>query len=184
MSLYRQLLSLFLGSMCLASFLAAFFLGIQMVLIVPSQHPALAATMEPAAASATLPQELLLPGRETAIPIIPNSLQTGEWILPTNGVSLLQQSETASQLGYIMYGHNWPALLGSLSQAQLGETIRLRFANQEEKIYVIQTKFIVSPQRVDVLHMATQPDSLLIYTCTGLFDRNRLVVVAQEVMSD
>lgn len=180
MSLLRQLVSLFLGTVSLTSFLAAVFLAIQMVVIVPGQHPALAAAEVTDTPVTALPQAILLPHQTSGLPIIPNMIESGEWVLPTNGVSLLDWSQTDSFAGYILYGHNWPALLGSLSQVKLGEELVLRYADQKEKTYRIYSKFVVSPQRVDVLRMAAQPGTVLIYTCTGLFDRDRLVVVAQE----
>jgi len=127
----------------------------------------------------TLPTQLVLPDQRIDLPIIPAQIQNQEWQLSNHGISLLQTSLPASSSGLIMYGHNWRSLLSGLNNVKIGEKINLIYPDGNVAQYTIQSILVVEPNRLDVLNLAT-PNTLLLYTCTGFLDSERLVVLATK----
>ena len=80
----------------------------------------------------------------------------------------------------VFYGHSWPNILGPLKKVQLGQSVHLVYANGQTKKYVTSQIKTVSSNATDIL-LPTANDQLTIYTCTGFFDIQRLVVVAKPV---
>jgi LPXTG-site transpeptidase (sortase) family protein len=172
MSLARQLLTVFFGVLCVAFSLQTVFLTTQRFLTKPSSHPLI--TTKPNEPS--VPQALLLPTHAEPLPIIVTPVQNNDWQVSTKGVSLMQSSLTSH--GKVLYGHNWPNLLGSLHQAEVGSSIQIRYSDLKQEAYTVQSMFTVEPSQLNVLELAKDPDTLLIYTCSGWLDQERLVVVA------
>jgi len=201
MSLQRQLLVILFAFLSLAFFFKAGFLTIQHFLIIPSNHPLLVqAQMESGALVGTgtastsaeisqtvlttppnTPVEIELPNEHIDLPIFPTTLEKGTWTVSTQGVSLLEPNGEAPEehSGLILYGHNWSVLLGRLHQAKLGQTMTLTFPKRKDT-YQIVSMFTVNPDQLDVLNLA-QPNTVLLYTCTGFMDSQRLVVLAQKL---
>lgn len=126
----------------------------------------------------TLPIQLVIPDLRIDLPIIPARLENQTWQLTNQGVSLLQSPLTNST-GLIIYGHNWKSLLGNLHEVKLGQTVSLQYSDGNIHNYRVETIMTVSPTRLDVLDFAEQ-DTVLIYTCTGFLDSQRLVVIARR----
>lgn len=127
-----------------------------------------------------LPIEFVMPDQRIDLSVIPAQIQDQQWQLSNHGVSLLQTAmPTGEGQGLIMYGHNWRSLLGSLHKAKIGEKINLIYADGNVVQYTIQSMITVSPKRLDVLNLA-KADTLLVYTCTGFLDSERLVVLAHK----
>ncbi|GEM_PF-1488041 len=127
-----------------------------------------------------LPIQLVIPDQRIDLPIIPAQLQNQEWQLSNQGVSLLQTPlPIGKERGLILYGHNWKSLLGDLHKTEIGQKISVQYPDGNIDHYSVQSIFTVSPSRLDVLDLA-QPDTLLIYTCTGFLDSQRLVILAHR----
>lgn len=127
-----------------------------------------------------LPIELVIPDQRIDLPIIPAKLQDQEWQLSNQGVSLLQTALPAQKpRGHIIYGHNWRSLLGELHQVKIGGKINLIYGNGNIDQYTVQSIMTVDPKRLDVLDLA-KDGTLLLYTCTGFLDSQRLVVLAHK----
>ena len=161
------------------------FLTIQHFVILPSSQPLYAyadSTRNSKQSDQTqdnTPVQVSIPDHQINLPIVPSSLVNGEWQVTTQGVSLANSDKISDSSGYVMFGHDWPVLLGRMRQATIGQTITLTFRNGKTKTYKIVTAFNVNPNQVDVLDMA-KAHTLLIYTCNGVLDSKRFVVVAQE----
>lgn len=179
MSLQRQLLVILLALISGVSLIRAGFLTVQRFLTKPSYHPLLAEIQQ----KPTLPSALKLPHQPATLPIIPTTVLNGVWSLSGDGVSLLEENSGQNDTGYIMYGHNWQSLLGSLNQTQIGETITLTYPTGKTETYIVHSKFSVPANRLDVLGLANA-QTLLIYTCSGFLDTQRLVVLAQRQSQD
>lgn len=126
-----------------------------------------------------LPSQLVMPDVRIDLPIIPARLEDQQWQLNNTGVSLLQSPLLSDKHGLILYGHNWSSLLGSLHQTKIGQKFSLVYSDGNIEHYVIQSILTVSPDRLDVLDLAKE-DALIIYTCTGFLDTQRLVVIAHR----
>jgi sortase (surface protein transpeptidase) len=123
----------------------------------------------------TIPDQLIIDTLSINLPVKPVYVNYRNWPLINNGVALVANpQQIITSKVYLFYGHNWPALLGPLSKAQTGNLIALKLAGQEH-YYRIDQKLIVSKQ-AKLPDLSTHP--VWIYTCTGLFDQNRLLVSA------
>lgn len=184
MTLRRELIIIVCSIVSFVCLTKAGFLTIQRFLIVPSSY-SLQAQAKSNDNRMTLPDnhvpvKIVIPSHQIELPIVPSSLLNGDWQVTDKGVSLLSNDPSkASQQGFIMYGHNWPALLGRLQKAQIGEAIILSYENDAPETYKIESVFKVSPNQLDVLQLA-KPNTLLLYTCTGFLDNQRLVVLATK----
>lgn len=189
MSLQRQLSIIIFSGLSAFFVFKASFLLLQRFLIIPSQpiksaeipfsqSPAIPATFT--TRETQLPTQLTISKQQINLPITPASIINGEWQLSTTGISLLQtQPLTDSAHGYILYGHNWPVLLGNLQRTRIGDTLSLSYTGGEQDNYLITSKFTVTPTQLDILNLA-QPNTVLLYTCTGFMDSRRLIVLAEK----
>src|SRR3972149_12120618 len=74
----------------------------------------------------SLPATISLPDLGLTLPVIPAQIISNVWPTTTAGVSYLFTSARPGDTGNsIFYGHNWPRLLGKLSQVELGAIITI-----------------------------------------------------------
>jgi len=181
MSLFRRNLIAVCLLMSFASLAFSGFLFLRRFSVSPIDTQLLPqAQAEVAPAKDVLPIEFVMPNQRIDLSVIPAQIQDQEWQLSNHGVSLLQTAlPAAADRGLIMYGHNWRSVLANLHQAKIGEKIHLIYADGNVVEYTIQSMIIVSPKQLDVLNMA-KADTLLVYTCTGFLDSERLVVLARK----
>jgi len=124
------------------------------------------------------PTKLIIKDLELELPIYPASLDNGKWQATTQGVSYLVSSIQPGELGNsILYGHNWPNLLGKLHKVKPGGEITIVFADASEKNFTIEYTSVVTPDQTHILN-PTDDRRLTLYTCTGIFDNKRFVVTA------
>ncbi|HZZ98688.1 MAG TPA: sortase [Candidatus Saccharimonadia bacterium] len=184
MTLRRELITITCIFLSVVFAFKAGFLTIQHFLVVPSEFSVHALEEQQYADAsithprAQLPSRLILPDERIDLPIFQSAILNGEWQLSTKGVSILSTTTHATrQEGYILYGHNWPVLLGNVSKAKIGEPLLLEYPDGSSEQYKIESVFRVSPKSVDVLDLA-KSQTVLLYTCTGFLDTERLVVLA------
>jgi len=140
-----------------------------------SQTPALTAEIK----EEEIPQRIIIPQIKLDLTITPAKIVNNHWQTSEEGASYLLGSGIPGQKGnVIIYGHNKSLLLGPIRWLKEGEEIKIINRQGEEYIYsIIQTK-TVTPEAVAIL--APSEDAILtLYTCTGFFDRERWVIVAQ-----
>lgn len=126
----------------------------------------------------TKPVKLIIADLNIDLPIYPAKIEKNKWEATTKGVSYLASSPSPSEVGNsILYGHNWPNLLGSLTKAKPGQRIQIIFDNGATKNFIIEKTAIVSPKQISVLSQ-TADRRITVYTCTGFFDQNRFVATA------
>lgn len=125
-----------------------------------------------------LPTRLAIPSLQINLPIYPAKLQNRRWATSSHGVSYLSSTPLPGQPGNsILYGHNWPRLLGKLTQATSGQRLTVDFSDGTTQHFTITQLSQVVPDHTDILN-PTPHSQLTLYTCTGFLDRHRLVVVA------
>lgn len=117
--------------------------------------------------------------KDIELPIEDGRIQNGRWPLSNDSLVYLKDSGVVGQTGNaVIYGHNWDNLLGFLKNIKPGEKIRLTSSNNEHYSYIVETVQEVSADQTHILS-PTDDKRLTLYTCSGLFDRKRLVVVAK-----
>lgn len=107
------------------------------------------------------------------IPITKAQIQDGQWIVPDNSVSMYSQNGNT-----VIYGHDWPNLLGKLSTLKDGDEIQIQ-TKQKVQSYKIDQVYIVSPDDLSVLD-TDKKGLLFIYTCAGADDNRRFIIRAEK----
>jgi len=123
-------------------------------------------------------KSISIPSLNIDLPIIPATITAKVWGTTSSGVSYLSTSPVPGEVGNsIMYGHNWPSLLGRLTNIKTGQEIKVKMADGRVRRFVVQYTATVSPDQSEVLQ-PTADRRLTIYTCTGFWDDKRFVAVA------
>jgi sortase A len=131
-----------------------------------------------APASASAPARLDIPSLGLSHEVLPAEVKGNSWPSTKSGVSYLLSSAEVGAGNTVIYGHNWPRILGNLSKLKVGESIKLTTQGGSEVTYVVYETRTVDPHTVSILDPSTDP-ILTLYTCSGLFDSKRLVVFAK-----
>ncbi|OGK15516.1 hypothetical protein A2774_04470 [Candidatus Roizmanbacteria bacterium RIFCSPHIGHO2_01_FULL_39_12c] len=124
------------------------------------------------------PVRITIPDAEIELPIYPAKVEKNKWESTTQGVSWFAASAIPGERGNsILYGHNWTNLLGNLAKVKVNQSIKIKFEDNKEKEFKVEKIAVVSPRDVRILN-PTDDRRLTLYTCIGLFDGKRLVVIA------
>ncbi len=142
----------------------------------PNHFPELAAPV--AAVSDSRPVLLTYPQLNLALPIIPAHKEDQEWQVSPKNLSAIAPAQI--DRGYIIYGHNWPKLLGPLHKAAVGDEFTITSADEQVIGYRVVGLSTIRPDQDTVLHQVPS-DHVLLYTCTGFFDRSRLLLIGEEI---
>ena len=115
------------------------------------------------------------------LPVESVTIKNGKWPTSQIGVSFLANSGQVGKTGnLIFYGHNWKNLLGNLKSAKINDTVAVELDNGQVFVYTVS--YIAEVDQNDVSILADSKDErLTLYTCSGILDQKRLVVVAKRV---
>ncbi len=118
-----------------------------------------------------------IPSLDIQLPIIPSQITNNEWQATTEGVSYLIHSPIPGEYGNsILYGHNWPNLLGKLPQIKIGDEVIITYEDQSTRTFEIHYTTLVTPDQVEIL-APSKDKRITLYTCTGFLDSHRFVAV-------
>lgn len=127
-----------------------------------------------------VPMLLRISSINLALPIESGYIEKGRWYISPTTVTFLTSSSTPGTDGpIIIYGHNKKKILGSLSQVKKGDYISILTERQKIHNYQVVSEEIVSPRDVHILQ--EDKETLIIYTCAGWADTQRLVVKAKPM---
>ncbi len=112
------------------------------------------------------PITLIIPELNITLPILSEPLTSKGVTYEPHGNNL------------VFYGHNWPNILAPLHQAKLGQKIIISYADGLTKQFEIKNISVVPGSQISLLQPPPPNPQLIIYTCTGFLDRQRLVVTA------
>jgi sortase A len=117
------------------------------------------------------------------LPIEAVPLVAGQWNVSESGANYLLDSARMGDAGnIIVYGHNWPELLGNLGKVAVGQEIVMTDESGQNRTYRVFSTSVEHPDDPRLLQ-PTETEVLTIYTCTGFMDSKRLVVQAKPVES-
>ncbi len=106
-------------------------------------------------------------------------IKDGVWQVSETGASHLNQSAYPGDRGNIViYGHNKNSLFGPIRWLEKGAEIKLTDEKGTEHIYKVDETHEVSPDNLQFV-LPKNEETLTLYTCTGLFDRERFIVIAK-----
>lgn len=121
---------------------------------------------------------LRIPELGISSPVIPAELDGNKWEYTTKGISYLSSTPLPGEAGNsVLYGHNWPNILGRLPEAKPGMIVEVEFNDAQVKKFIILSTAEVSPRQVDVIE-PTDDIRITVFTCSGFFDSKRFVVTA------
>jgi LPXTG-site transpeptidase (sortase) family protein len=113
--------------------------------------------------------------------ITESEIKNNQWQASTNSVSHLKTSPVPGEKGNsILYGHNWPNLLGDLSKVKPGDIITIIYNDNSASFFEVEYLTKVGPEDSSILK-ASEDNRITLYTCTGFLDSQRLVVVAKLI---
>jgi LPXTG-site transpeptidase (sortase) family protein len=117
------------------------------------------------------------------VPIIEGQINDeGEWLLPVGKKAA--HLETSAQPGQdgniVIYGHNKAGVLSELKQVAIGDRITVRDETGQIYHYRVVRREVVQPNETELVQPQEQ-EILTIYTCTGWWDRQRLIVQAVPI---
>lgn len=128
--------------------------------------------------SSLTPVSLRIKSLSVNLPILSSKIVNGSWETTKTGVSYLSLSPIPGSHGNsILYGHNYPNLLGNLTHIKNGDEIEIVFSDQSVKRFKVAYFQTVTPDETHVLSSSGDA-RLTIYTCTGFLDLKRFVVIA------
>jgi LPXTG-site transpeptidase (sortase) family protein len=125
-----------------------------------------------------VPASIDIPKRGINLDIKPAKINNGQWEISPDSASFLSQSSVPGKGGNIViYAHNKRDLFGNLIAAEYGDIIHIRTNKGTIQEYQIRKKFIVSPDKIEVVE-PTSYEVLTLFTCVGFADSQRLIIQA------
>lgn len=113
-----------------------------------------------------------------------STISNGVWMTDKNMANYLIESSGISGGGnIIVYGHNKDTVLGPIRWIKEGNTIEMTGDNNLTYLFKVVKTDIVYPDNLSYIQK-TSEETLTIYTCTGIFDSKRFVVVAKPVKEE
>ena len=129
--------------------------------------------------SSSKPVGIVINSINLSLPITESEIKDNKWQSSGNSISYLKTSSIPGENGNsILYGHNWPNLLGNLKTTKPGEIITIIYSDSSSKNFEIEYTTIVDPSETSILKNS-EDKRITLYTCTGFLDSKRLVVVAK-----
>lgn len=123
------------------------------------------------------PERIVIPRISLDLTIAPGVISDNVWTLYDDKVSWLATSQMPGEGNTILYAHNRKGLFAPLKELVKGDLIKI-FAASKEYSYRVSEVNTVTPSNINVL--LSLKDQLTLYTCDGILDRYRLVVVAKR----
>lgn len=122
-----------------------------------------------------IPKSISIRSISIDLAIEPGVITDNKWTLYEDKASWLSTSQTPGYGNVILYAHNKIGLFGSLEKVDIDDEIILSDSTNTY-IYKVVEKRKINPTDVDTI--VSDRNQLTIYTCNGIFDEKRLVVVA------
>lgn len=127
------------------------------------------------------PINLSIPSGKINVPIVEGTIKNGVWPLSPKDVIHLSSSPFPGENGrIIIYGHDSASILANLKTVKPGSQVLVTSEDGTVHVYQVSESLTVSPRDIYVLNQ-TDRETLTIYTCTGPFDSQRLVVQAYPI---
>ena len=128
-----------------------------------------------------LPIGIQISSIDISLSITQSEMTGNKWEASTKGVSHLKTSVIPGQIGNaVLYGHNWPNILGNLNKTKVGDNITIIYSDNTKKNFQVEYIMEVAPTETSILENSSDA-RITLYTCSGFLDTKRLVVVAKLI---
>jgi len=128
-----------------------------------------------------IPVEIIIPSINIDLKVDPGEIKSGVWQISAVNATFLASSAIPGNNGNtVIYGHNQKIIFGNLPYLSIGQKIIVKTKSGKIYNYIAKNKYFVGQDRVDLVS-PTNEEVLTIYTCWGLFDSQRVVVIANRL---
>lgn len=126
------------------------------------------------------PVSISIPSIKLALPVEESAITGGVWEISSKGASHLDQSADPGEAGNIViYGHNKNSLFGPIKRLKEGDLIEITAENGTLYTYRVVKTVITTPDDIEYV-LPKNEEILTLYTCTGLLDSKRHIVLAKR----
>lgn len=127
------------------------------------------------------PVELSVPRLATKVAVVKAVVEKGKWPTSSKAVSYLMGSDYLNKEGnVVIYGHNRKNLFGFLKNLKIDDILEVKGSDGKIYSFKVAKSFVVKPDKIEVLNWE-EGYNLTLYTCEGIFDRQRLVIKARRI---
>jgi LPXTG-site transpeptidase (sortase) family protein len=146
-----------------------------------SLSDALIASYAQEATQTALPIHIQI-GAKISLPVVEAGKVEGKWTVSQTSANHVRESALPGEAGnIIIYGHNLNRIFGYLPDTKIGDIVEIRTTDGTLHAYQVSKTSFVSPTQTDLL-APTATETLTLYTCVGLLDSLRFVVVATPIV--
>lgn len=126
------------------------------------------------------PVKVTIPSVGISLEVKEAVISNGVWQVWDNAANHLASSANPGSEGNIViYGHNKNRIFGPIRWVSVGQTVELTDEKGTKYLYRIEKVIETSP--IDISYVLPKDtETLTLYTCTGIFDSQRFVVVAKK----
>ncbi len=145
---------------------------------VPSRNPiVINPILYTAKLNADTPNRIVIPAIAIDLPVVKAPVVNGYWQLSDTTASYGEGSGHPGMPGNtVIFAHARVGLFYNLKDAKVGNVIYV-YTQHKKYIYTVSKISAVYPNQTDVI-APTKTDTLTLYTCTGFYDQQRLIVTA------
>lgn len=128
-----------------------------------------------------LPVGIEIPSLNLKLTVTESSITDGMWEVADKMVNHLDVSGKVGQGNTVLYAHNTKNLFGSLRWIKPGAEVVLLDKDTVSYRYRVNQVVVVKPGEISYV-LPKDEETLTLYTCTGFFDSQRLVVIARPLL--
>lgn len=115
--------------------------------------------------------------------IKPSAISKGVWAIhPHDANYLISSARIGDKGNIILYGHNKNEIMGPLRYIKEGAMIEILGSDGKNYKYVVSKTDTVSPDNLSYIEN-TSDETLTLYTCIGILDSKRFIVVAKPMIN-
>jgi LPXTG-site transpeptidase (sortase) family protein len=124
------------------------------------------------------PVFISIPTVNIKLQVSESEINNGIWEISETGVSHLDKSgNPGGGNNIVIYGHNKNSLFGPIRWLKAGDLIELTDSKNNIFSYKVVNTFTASPDEIGYI-LPKNSEILTLYTCTGILDSRRFIVVA------
>lgn len=140
------------------------------------QSPQVLAQSDYSDPNSTSPVKIVISDIDISVPVkaAPN------YQFSDNEAIFINSTQAIGEGNSVIYAHNWDKLFGKLKKVKIDDSITIYLANGKQANYKVSQIHTVPADTINILK-ATSDSRLTLFTCTGFFDKDRLVVVASQI---
>lgn len=127
-----------------------------------------------------LPKAIRIDSLAINLPVVESSITNGVWEIPSGGAGHLNTSSGIGSGNMVIYAHNRNNLFGPIRWIKKEGVIEITGQDENTYRYRVYETSEVTPDKIDYV-LPKSEEVLTLYTCSGLFDSKRFIVLAKRI---